>query len=237
MSVQETKRVRRPAGGGYPRGEETRLRIIMAAIELFGEHGFEGASTREIAARAEVNAPALQYYFENKEGLYKACAEYIADTSLTHFEPFMQQAREVLEDERAGSAELIDAFLSMQGAIADKIFNTAQLHPNFRLFFAREQTGDEPDIASDILQQRMRGPLNEIGTRLVARVCGLSPDDPVVRIRAFSLHGQLVMFHIARRSALTVLEWPDLDGGRGAMILDTIRAQTRALLEMWSRGG
>ena len=36
---------------------------------------------------------------------------------------------------------------------------------------------------------------------------------------------------------LTVLEWPDLDGERGAMILDTVRAQTRALLEMWSRGG
>ena len=76
--MTETKRPRRPAGGGYARGDETRRRIIDAAVEVFGERGFEAASTREIAARAGVNAPALQYYFENKEGVYRACVEFFA---------------------------------------------------------------------------------------------------------------------------------------------------------------
>jgi AcrR family transcriptional regulator len=65
------KRLRHPSTGGNARGDATRLRIIEAAIELFGEHGFKGASTRDIAARAGVNAPALQYYFENKKGVYQ----------------------------------------------------------------------------------------------------------------------------------------------------------------------
>jgi AcrR family transcriptional regulator len=55
--------------GGYTRGEETRARIIAAAMRLFGEKGYEAASTRDIAAAAGVNAPALQYYFDKKEGV------------------------------------------------------------------------------------------------------------------------------------------------------------------------
>ncbi|MFJ5382597.1 TetR family transcriptional regulator, partial [Cupriavidus sp. CER94] len=70
----------RPAAeGGYQRGEETRARIIEAAMRLFAAHGFDGASTRDIAREANVNAPALQYYFDNKEGVYLACIEYFVE--------------------------------------------------------------------------------------------------------------------------------------------------------------
>ncbi len=78
--MNDIKRLRRPSAGGYARGDETRLRIIEAAIESFGEHGFEAASTRDIAARAGVNAPALQYYFENKEGVCTGPAPSISPT-------------------------------------------------------------------------------------------------------------------------------------------------------------
>src|ERR1700754_2298391 len=94
--MSDAKRLRRPAAGGYARGDETRLRIIEAAIELFGERGFESASTREIAARAGVNAPALQYYFENKEGVYRACAEHLADEAWTTFGPVIEHAEDVV---------------------------------------------------------------------------------------------------------------------------------------------
>ena len=65
---------RRPENGGYARGDEVRNRILLAAIELFGEQGFASASTRAIAARAGVNPPALQYYFHNKARLHQACS-------------------------------------------------------------------------------------------------------------------------------------------------------------------
>jgi AcrR family transcriptional regulator len=41
-------------------------------------------STRDIAATAGVNAPALQYYFDNKEGVYFACVEHIAARAREH---------------------------------------------------------------------------------------------------------------------------------------------------------
>src|SRR5258706_15302502 len=119
--MNDGKKLRRPPEGGYARGDETRRRIIEAAVELFGENGFEGASTRDIAARAGVNAPALQYYFENKEGVYRACAEYIADEAWVNFEPVLAHAAQVLSNDGDVPA-LIDAFIRIQEAVADRMF-------------------------------------------------------------------------------------------------------------------
>jgi len=48
----------------------TKARILTAAEEVFAARGFEGASTREIAARAGVNISSLHYHWESKETLY-----------------------------------------------------------------------------------------------------------------------------------------------------------------------
>lgn len=49
----------------------TKEKILMAAKQLFGEKGFNGTSTREIAGLAEVNLAGLHYHFQNKEFLYE----------------------------------------------------------------------------------------------------------------------------------------------------------------------
>jgi len=58
------------ADTGAPR-PGTKERILQAAQEVFAERGFEGASTREIAARAEVNISSLHYHWDSKETLYR----------------------------------------------------------------------------------------------------------------------------------------------------------------------
>ena len=45
-------------------------RLLDAAEELFCEHGFEGASIRDIAACADCNIASVNYYFGGKEKLY-----------------------------------------------------------------------------------------------------------------------------------------------------------------------
>ncbi|NIE67797.1 CerR family C-terminal domain-containing protein [Burkholderia sp. Ax-1719] len=231
--MNEPKRLRRPSAGGYARGDETRRKIIEAAISLFGQHGFEGASTRDIAARAGVNAPALQYYFENKEGLYRACAESIADESWQAFEPAVLRARAVLE--RNGDTEaLIEAFLDIQRAVADRTFIKSS-EPDQRLFFAREQGGGEPEVGSEVLRERVRTPLNTVNVELLARITGSRADDTLTTVRMFSLYGQLLVFHIARRSALTTLEWNEIDREKAEFLKASVCEQTRVLLEHWSR--
>ena len=51
----------------YSKSDETRRRVLGAALQAFGENGFTAASTRRIAQASGVTLPVLQYYFGNKE--------------------------------------------------------------------------------------------------------------------------------------------------------------------------
>lgn len=50
--------------------KRVRDRLLDSAEELFCEHGFEGASIRDIAAVAGCNIASVNYYFGSKENLY-----------------------------------------------------------------------------------------------------------------------------------------------------------------------
>ncbi len=57
------------------KSEETRSRILEAALSVFRERGFERATMREIAAEAGVAVGAAYYYFDSKEALVMAFYE------------------------------------------------------------------------------------------------------------------------------------------------------------------
>ncbi len=60
-----------------PAGEATRDRILKAALDLFSESSFEGASTREIATRAGVTQPLLNYHFSSKDELWRSAVDEV----------------------------------------------------------------------------------------------------------------------------------------------------------------
>ena len=229
--MNQNKRPRHPSGGGYARGDETRQRIIDAAIQLFGEHGFAGASTRDLATAAGVNAPALQYYFENKEGVYQACAECIASELKDNFAPAMRQAVKVIKDDGSVDAH-IEAFIGIQAVTLDCVL----LRPhasNRRLFVMRELAGEQPYVASKLLHRRVKQPLNKLIMTLLSRIADTSPDDPITRIRMLTLKGQIMPFYHPPGACLDLLGWKEIDAAKGALLKSVVLAQTRTLLESW----
>ncbi len=52
--------------------EATQQQILDAAEIEFSRHGLNGARISAIAERAKITTAMIHYYFENKEGLYKA---------------------------------------------------------------------------------------------------------------------------------------------------------------------
>jgi len=57
----------------------TKGRILAAAEAVFAARGFEGASTREIAAQAGVNISSLHYHWASKDALYVAVFQDVFD--------------------------------------------------------------------------------------------------------------------------------------------------------------
>ena len=58
-----------------PSADATRERILAAALDLFSELSFDGATTREIASRAGVTQPLLNYHFSSKDELWQAAVD------------------------------------------------------------------------------------------------------------------------------------------------------------------
>ncbi len=57
------------------KGEQTRTRILEAALSLFMERGFEATTMRAVAEEAGVSLGNAYYYFESKEELVQAFYE------------------------------------------------------------------------------------------------------------------------------------------------------------------
>src|SRR5580658_6456896 len=69
-----------PPTKATPKAEETGLRILDSALELFRQDGFDTATMRDIAARAGVATGAAYYYYPSKDAIVMAfyersCAE------------------------------------------------------------------------------------------------------------------------------------------------------------------
>lgn len=69
------------------KASEVRSAILAAAREEFAEHGFGGATTREIAQRAKVNEVLIFRHFESKANLF----------NVTVFEPFSELLADFFE--------------------------------------------------------------------------------------------------------------------------------------------
>ncbi len=53
--------------------EETRKKLLKAALKLFSENGYEGTTTKSIAEKSGVNELTLFRHFESKKNLFLAC--------------------------------------------------------------------------------------------------------------------------------------------------------------------
>jgi AcrR family transcriptional regulator len=83
----------RPAGAGQTlRAEQTRAAIVEAALQLFGENGYEAATMRAIAQRAGVSTGNAYYYFGSKE-------ELIQEFYLRNYAEHVAASRRVLDSQ------------------------------------------------------------------------------------------------------------------------------------------
>jgi AcrR family transcriptional regulator len=59
------------------RSAATRTALLDAALAEFAAHGFEGASTRAIAAAAGTHQPQINYHFDSKDELWREAVDHL----------------------------------------------------------------------------------------------------------------------------------------------------------------
>lgn len=216
------------SGRGRPalqaRGEDTRRRILVAALDLFAAHGYEGASTRQIAEGAGVNLPAIQYYFGNKEGLYRAIIEDIVADTERHMAEVLPRVRAALDDPAAASPELTELLCQTLEAFVTVVTSGPQVDSR-RLIFARAEVEETPGL--DRMHENGMQQIFNPCLALFARIHGKSEDDPEMTMRTMALIGQVVIFCNSHKRP--ILKAVGLDGENVQLMKQIVRDQTSAI--------
>ncbi|MDB4973057.1 MAG: putative transcriptional regulator [Myxococcaceae bacterium] len=212
------------------RSEDTRTRLLLAAIEVFGRHGFEAASTRMLSEAASVNLQSIPYYFGSKEGLYRAVAEHIAERVQDRLQPLREA---IFEQLRAGAAaprrrvpagearELLQQVLTAMA----HLFLHDESEPWAR-FMIREQM--DPSAVFDVVYERLIEPMLELVRVLLGHALGKDPNSEQVRLRAISTIGQVLVFRAARATLMRQLAWkaigPDELAAADTLVANLVKA-------------
>jgi TetR/AcrR family transcriptional regulator, regulator of cefoperazone and chloramphenicol sensitivity len=220
-AARRSSKPRNPPRAVHQKGQETRERILDAALKAFGEASFLAVTTRQISRAASVSLPTLQYYFGDKEGLYRACAEAIVERYRRHTKAAGAKATEALNER--GSAESARIQLKALFVALGTFLIGSREASRWAHFVARELR--DPGPAFDLLYAGLWRPGVQITARLIARILGLPESDPAARIRALLLISSLLAFQSGRSISLRTMQWTSIGSEELAMVLAAVEAQ------------
>jgi AcrR family transcriptional regulator len=205
---------------------DARERLIEAGIDVFGQHGFEGASTRRLAAEAGVNIAAIPYYYGGKEGLYKAVVEQIVQRVRERLEPEIVAANDLAMREDATEGELIAGLQRLLTAMAIAIIGSPEAKRWARIVL-QEQI--KPSEAFEILFQGFFKRMLSACGALLARLTRLPAESEELIFLAQAILGQVLIFRIGETALLRRLDSEQLTPGQVSKLAGLIAANVEAI--------
>lgn len=168
--------------GYQPSGqEETRWRLLQAALEVFTEVGYHAATTRAICSRAQVNLASIHYHFGDKAELYREVFRL----------PFLREAEKFASVDTANTSltEMLHIFYESLLPLPK------EADPMLYLFMrlqAREQV--EPSgVLGDAMALAIRPNHDKLEAILCRELALKKPDSEVQRL-SFSLVGLAIIY-------------------------------------------
>ena len=208
-------------------GEATRAALIEAGLKLFGTHGYDAVSTRQLADEAEANIGSIAYHFGGKQGLRLACAQFVAERIITVAAPAISAPL---------PADPAIAIAMMEGAIErfSRFLVSSRDAGTYAAFMLREimQPGEVVDYIYDTLISRAH-----------MRLCGLfgvatgrDPETSLVKAAVFSLLGQVLYFRVARPIVLKRMDWDDVGEAEADELVAVFKTNLRGLIAAHKKG-
>ena len=137
---------------------DTRADILATASELFGRHGYQRTSLREIAARLGVSKAAVLYHFPTKAEILAALAQPLLDDLDAALADARSSGTQPVTVRWAALEGVLDALLRHRGSLRMSVHDLALLSqdtvfPRFAaaLELANELVaGPNPDVAARV---------------------------------------------------------------------------------------
>jgi len=208
-----------PEDSAQSAAERTRANILEVATHEFSEKGLAGARVDEIAERTNTSKRMIYYYFESKEGLYRAVLEKA-----------YEQIRRIEGDVTTEQLPPVEALRELVGATYD----WHNGHPDFVRLVMNENIHRAQHIgALDILLTRRRSILDLL-QKLLQRGeksgdfrKGLNPLDLHMTISALSF------YNVSNRHTFSRIFEHDMSAAkvlraRREVVIDTVLRWCRA---------
>lgn len=168
-------------------GQDTRLRLIEAASEIFIEQGYQAAKIRDIVTRARANLAAINYYFGGKEGLYAAVIQHHADLAIADFTQLAAAVQKRPPEARL--KEYIQVFLK-------RLLND-NVQSRMSKLIARESI--EPTAAFGVVMEKFIFPGHTTLSDIIRTIVGKEVGEETIRRSSMSVIGQCLYYQNARR--------------------------------------
>lgn len=178
--------------------DDAKERLIAAALEVFAQSGFDAATTRMIAAKADVNLAAIPYYFGTKEKLYHAAIETLLSHADTRLGSVYAEIGTRLEEKSLSRKELRGLLETTLLSMFD-VLTSEETRPYAPLIMREHMM---PGETFNLLYARLMQPMHQAVTAIVARLLDLRAESQEAIIRAQALIGHVIAFLAGRNLLL-----------------------------------
>jgi len=181
-------------------------RILEAALAAFAARGFDGATTREIAAAAGVPQGLVTYHYANKQALWEAAADWVFGELAMDF----REAADALRD--------VDPATQLRATLKRFVRFVAS-RPELHRFMTHEGSHDGPRLRW--LVDRHVRPLFEGSTALIRAA---APGVDAAHLHYMAIGAIAHVFAVAPEFARVT--------GRDARAPEMVEAHARAVVDL-----
>ncbi|OHV70807.1 TetR family transcriptional regulator [Mesorhizobium sp. LCM 4577] len=204
--------------------EQTRMALVHAALKLFGRQGFDGTSTREIAAEAKANIGSIAYHFGGKEGLRAAAADFIVET-------IQGIAGQALGATQAAAPATPEAARAQLFAALERMVGFVVVSPQageIVQFVLRELS--HPTAALDRIYAGVFEPTHRRLCQIWEQATGEPAESEATKLTVFTMIGQVIYFRIGREAVMRRMGWREIGNEEAAKVVAATTGNLRAML-------
>ncbi len=186
--------------------DNSRERILDAAVTIFAQNGFEGARTRDIAALAKVNISTLHYHFQSKDNIYGCVIKKIYDLSDEHIMPIMIEQNKIIQNS-SDKKEILAAIKVMSLTFVEMIIRPE--NKRYAKIIAFEQIDQSKHFA--MIFESVMNRICQPFTQAVAKIMNRQAYELEVILLTHSLHSTLTALQHNKSSLLYLTGWKGYD--------------------------